>query len=151
MQERPKDYLSVDEVIEIINQDTRTNPTIDIAWMAKRINYIDRGVTFTIPLMTIGELIAPGGRKTGKQGAVRDAVRFTIPQDSLEVEMLKKAIREHYVKASGRAFKEPAATKSITTVVGEDAAGARPRINPNPLTKEGESMGSGAQTIKESK
>lgn len=150
MQEKPKDYLTVDEVIEIINQDTRTNPTIDIAWMAKRISYIESGKTFTIPLMTIGEILLPMGRPSGKQGAVRDAVRWTVPQSNLEVELLKKAIREHFVESSGRAFKEPAATKSYTSVVGEDAAGAKPRPNPKPIAKEGESMGSGAQTIKES-
>lgn len=151
MQEQPKDFLSVSEVIAIIEEDTPTNPKIDIAWMAKRIRRIESGTTFTVPLMTIGEIILPMGRKSGRQGAVRDIVKWTIPQDNLEAEMLKKAIRDHYVKSSGRAFKEPDAVKSVTTVVGEDAAGARPRPNPKPMTKEGDSLGSGAQVINETK
>lgn len=151
MQEQPKDYLSVDDVIEIINEDTPSNPKIDLDWMAKRIERIERGKVFSVPLMTIGEIILPMGRKSGKQGAVRDAVKWTVPQDNLEVEMLKKSIRENWVKSTGRAFKEPSAVKSVTTVVGEDAAGARPRINTKPMTKEGESLGGGIQTINETK
>lgn len=143
---KPKDFLTVDEAIALINTDTRTNPTIDDVKLVKGIEYLRanmRGgeMNYTIHLVKRDETgkIVPNGKK------------WAVVQSSRDANTLEYAIMDHYKALSGHAAPDPdeMGLEAFTTAV-EDSDGKsrpRPRRNTSSTIKKGDEMASGSQTV----
>lgn len=143
---KPKDFLTVQEAIELIETDTRSNPTVDDVQLVKGIEYLRanmRGseMNYTIHLVKRDDngKIVPNGKK------------WAVVQSSRDANTLEYAIMDHYKKLSGHEAPNPEdmGLETFTTTV-EDSDGKsrpRPRHNASSKIKKGDEMASGDRTI----
>lgn len=138
---QPKNFLKIEEAIELINKDTRSNATVDIAFLVKNLPWLRENSNYTIKLLRHEDgKVVPNGTKYVFLASRRDRNR------------LEDAIIEHYREVSRNHITidpEQIGLKSVTTTVdtGTDAnlhnAAGRPKINKQPQIKAGETLGSG--------
>lgn len=139
----PKDFISVDEACELIKSDSRANPVVDVDWMILKTIWIETGRNFRIP--KIRRLKEDEVYKT-RRGKIVDYEEtgsvYVYVATNFEKELLKKTIYDKYRELTGHDYKERG-VRGISTVA-DDAEGrqaVQPRVNRNPIAKEGASIG----------
>ena len=129
----PKDFMSLEEAVALINSDSRSDAKVDTKWMVKHIDWIEEAHNFQIPLMktTSDKRVEPIGKK------------YVQIVTSYDKELLKKTIRDHYRDMVGHEYDAPV-TKAVSTVADEEQSGGavRPRRSKS-IAKEGAVIGSG--------
>ena len=130
----PSGFITIDEAIKLINEDTRTDAKVDIKFMLSGLPYLRVGGTFNIRL-----------KKHVNGKAVYDGEKFVLINSEYERAMLEHAIVEHYKAMSGNTnFKydeENAPTRSLSTAVDdEENPSGRIVRQKKPMTKRGEDI-----------
>lgn len=144
MQEKPSDFITVEEAIALINTDTRDNPTVDDVRLVKALPFLDtnmRGGTmnYTIHLIKRDE--------TGK--IVDNGKKFAQVQSSRDANTLKYAIIDHYKALSGRDIDPDELGVSRQTTTIEEGSGfqSKPRINTESKIKVGDDLKTGTGNV----
>lgn len=142
---KPKDFLSVEEGIALINTDTRTNPVVDDVQLVKNIEYLRmnmRGaeMNYTVHLVKRDETgkIVPNGKKWIVVSSPRDA------------NLLEYAIMDHYKALSGKEAPDPeemGLERTTTTLEESSNYNVRPRRNTSSKTKKGDDLKQGGETV----
>lgn len=141
-----KDFLTVQEAIALIDEDTPTNPVVDNVQLVLGTEYLRtnmRGSTmnYTIHLVKKDE-------KTGK--IVPNGIKYAVVASSRDANLLEYAITDHYKARSGKEAPNPEelGLDRITTAL-EDSSNynSRPRRNPSSKIKKGDDMQSGSSTV----
>lgn len=137
------DFLTVKEAIDLINTDTRTNPTVDDKRLVRGIEFLkanQRGgeMNYTIHLLKKDEngKIVPNGVKYAKVMSPREANE------------LQYAIEDHYKSLSGKVVdsENMGLHKLSTTLDEEHHFQEKPRVNPNSTLKPGDELATGEGT-----
>lgn len=142
----PKDFLTIPEAIDLINQDTPTNPVVDNVKLVLGTEYLRtnmRGSTmnYTIHLVKRDE-------KTGK--IVPNGVKYAVVASSRDANLLEYAITDHYKAKSGKDAPNPEdlGLNSFTTALEEQSHyNPHPRRNAASKIKKGDDMKSGDSTV----
>lgn len=129
----PKDFMSLEEAVALINSDSRSDAKVDTKWMVKHIDWIEEAHNFQIPLM----------KTTSDKRVESIGKKYVQIVTSYDKELLKKTIRDHYRDMVGREYDAPV-TKAVSTVADEEQSGGavRPRRSKS-IAKEGAVIGSG--------
>lgn len=126
----PNGFLSVEEAIALIQADTRTNATVDIAFLVKNIPWLERNHNFTIKLLR---------HEDGK--VIDNGIKYVFIEDDYHKEMMKHAIIQHYKTLSGRDLDpDTIGIRKITTAVEDDNPQGRPTINKQSVTNIGDTI-----------
>ena len=130
----PKGFISVDDAIKLINEDTRADAKVDTRFLLSGLPYLRVGGTYNIRLAK---------HVDGK--ATYNGEKFVMIASEYERAMLEHAIVEHYKAMSGNMdFKydsEHAPTKSLSTAVDdEENPSGRIVKQKKPMTKPGEDL-----------
>lgn len=134
----PNGFITVTDAIALINSDTRSDAKVDIQRMLNNLPYLKVGGNFTIFKLK---------HKDGR--VVDDGVTYVQIVNDFDRVSLAKAIQDHYTQLSGQMI-DPTAIgiRSMTTTVDDDdAQSGRVRKNKAPMTKTGDSLGSGSKTV----
>lgn len=142
---RPKDFLSVDEAIKLIDSDTPTNPVVDNVRLVKGIEYLranQRGgaLNYTIHLVKRDE-------KT-KQ-IIPNGVRYAVIESTRDANTLEYAIVDHYKDRSGREAPDldSMGLNAVTTTLDDESGyNAKPRRNTSSKIKKGDDLRTGSST-----
>lgn len=123
----PKGFISIEEAIELIHSDTRSDAKIDTKYLVSHIDWIEEAHNFRIPLMktTSDKKVVPTGEK------------YVEVRTSYDKEVLRKAIRDHYRDMVGHEYAAPTVRATSTVADEEVAGGVRPRKS-KPIAKEGQ-------------
>lgn len=110
--------ISVDEAIELLKTDTRTNPTVDTSYIAQRTHYLRDSSLFRIPLVTRDQ----NGR------IVHNGNRFARVVTTREANILNYAIHDHYKELAGKELEDTAdpdfvPVKSVDSTIKNDQVG----------------------------
>lgn len=130
----PKGFISIDDAIELINSDTRSNAKVDTKWLVRHIDWIEEAHNFRIPL-------AKSDPKS-KRGITVVGSKFVQIINSYDKEVMKRAIRNHYRDMVGREYQAPTVHAVSSVADDEVASGVRPR-RAKPIAKEGQTIGTG--------
>jgi len=123
-------FISVEEAIALIQKDTRTNATVDVAFLVKNIPWLEKNRNFTIKLLR---------HENGK--VVENGIKYVAIENDYQKEMLKHAIVQHYKDLSGRDIDpETIGVRRITTAVEDDNPKGRPRVNKTSKTNIGDTI-----------
>lgn len=130
----PKGFISVEDAIKLINEDSRTDAKVDIKFLVKGLPYLRVGGTYNIRL-----------KKHDNGKARYDGEKFVLIASEYERAMLEHAIVEHYKVASGnfdfQYDTENAPTRSLSTAVDdEENPSGRIVKQKKPMTKKGEDI-----------
>lgn len=123
-------FITIDEAINLINKDTRDKATVDLAWMANNIDYINEFKNFQIPLMYSDE----------KGYAHRDGESYVYVATAYEKELLKHAIRQAYKTRTGREANVDKVHNRTTVYDPEYNTGSKITTSPNPNTEKGAAL-----------
>lgn len=128
---QPKGFISVEEAIALIQKDTRTNATVDVAFLVKNLPWLERNKNYTIKLLR---------HENGK--VVDNGIRYVFVKSDYEKELLKHAIVQHYTDLSGKMIDpDTIGIRKITTAVDADNnPGGRPMVNKDSTTKIGDNI-----------
>lgn len=108
----PKEFLSFDDAIKLIQSDTRKDPKVDIQFIVRNFTYINPGHTFTLKLLkrdTSGKIVPNG-------------VRYVILANQYEATTFEHTVAEKYKELTKQELKGGPVRK-MSTMVG-DADGA---------------------------
>ena len=112
-------FISVEGAIALIQKDTRTNATVDVAFLVKNIPWLEKNRNFTIKLLR---------HENGK--VVENGIKYVAIENDYQKEMLKHAIIQHYKEQSGREIDpDVIGIRRVTTAVEDDNPQGRPRMN----------------------
>lgn len=126
----PNGFISVDEAIALIQSDSRTNATVNVAFLVKNLPWIEKNHNFTIKLLR-----HEGGK------VVDNGIKYVAIESDYQKEILKHAIVEHYKEMSGREFDpETVGVRKITTAVEDDNPQGRPKVNKTSQTNIGDTI-----------
>lgn len=142
----PKDFLTVQEAIELIDTDTPQNPVVDNVRLVLGTEYLRtnlRGNTlnYTIHLVKRDE-------KTGK--IVPNGVVYAQVASPRDANLLEYAITDHYKARSGKNAPNPEelGLERFTTTLEESSNyNSRPRRNSSSKIKKGDDMDAGTSTV----
>ena len=123
-------FITIDEAINLINKDTRDVATVDLAWMANNIDYINEFKNFQIPLM-----YSDANGYAHKKGET-----YVYVATAYEKESLKHAIREAYKNRTGRDADVNSVHNKTTVYDPEHNTSAKVMESPNPNTQKGEGL-----------
>lgn len=138
-------FVTIDDACALIKSDTRDVPVVDMDYLIAHKVWIEPDHNFRIPKIRMLKEEEIRRTKRGKTiyqeviGEVNVAVRTLY-----DAELLKKTIEDKYYEEMGHEYKKTSVIARST--VADDAQGesaVRPRNNPNPVTKEGETVQSG--------
>lgn len=138
-------FITVDEACKLIKSDTRDDPVVDMDYLIAHILWIEVEHNFRIPKIRM--LKREEIRKTKRGNIIyqENIGEVNVALKTLyEVELLKKTIKDKYRELVGHEYNDKKIVARST--VADDAQGenaVRPRNNPNPVTKEGETVYSG--------
>lgn len=137
-------FSTVDQAVELIKQDTRQNPVVDMDWLVAHIKWIETAHNFRIPKirrLTADEVYR---NKRGRLVEYENTGEVNVYiATAFEKELLRKTILDKFRELVGREYQEKSLRASST--VADDAQGrdaVRPRAN-KPIATEGQSIGSG--------
>ena len=127
----PKGFISVEEAIALIQKDSRTNATVDVAFLVKNLPWLEKNHNFTIKLLR---------HENGK--VVENGVKYVFISTDYQKELLKHAIVQHYTDLSGREIDPDAiGIRKISTAVDSDKnPQGRPMKNTDSTTKIGDTI-----------
>lgn len=130
----PKGFISIDDAIELINSDTRSNAKVDTKWLVRHIDWIEEAHNFNIPL------VKPDPKS--KRGITVVGWKSVQILNSYDKEVMKRAIRNHYRDMVGREYEAPNVRAVSSVADDEVSTGVRPR-RAKPIAKEGQTIGTG--------
>lgn len=130
----PKGFISIDDAIELINSDTRSNAKVDTKWLVRHIDWIEEAHNFNIPL------VKPDPKS--KRGITVVGWKSVQILNSYDKEVMKRAIRNHYRDMVGREYEAPSVRAVSSVADDEVSTGVRPR-RAKPIAKEGQTIGTG--------
>lgn len=143
----PPGFISIDEAVALIKSDTRENPVVDMDYLAAHKVWLDRNGpahNFRIPKI---RMLKPEEVYRTKRGKLIDYEHigdvYVQINTAFENELLKKTIMDKYEELVGHEYRE-LMTRGMSTVA-DDAEGTtavQPRAR-TPMSKEGDSIGSG--------
>ena len=127
----PSGFITIEEAIDLINKDTRSNAKVDTKFLLAGIPYLRVGGTFNIRKMK---------HVDGKP--VYDGEKFVMITSEYEKTMLEHAIVEHYKAMSGDTSYDPEQNvRNLSTAVDdEDNPSGRIVRQKKKITKAGEEM-----------
>lgn len=120
-------FITIDEAINLINKDTRDKATVDLAWMANNIDYINEFKNFRIPLMESDD----NGFAHKKGNA------YVYVATAYDKETLKHAIRVAYKARTGKEANVDAVHDRTTVYDPEHNTTSHIKKSPNPNTQKG--------------
>ena len=128
---QPKGFISIEEAISLIQADSRTDATVDVAFLVKNLPWLEKNKNYTIKLLR---------HENGK--VVENGVKTVFIKDEYQREMLKHAIVSHYTELSGRSIDpDTIGIRKISTAVDSDKnPQGRPMVNTDSTTKIGDSI-----------
>lgn len=132
----PNGFISVEDAVELIKSDSRSDAKVDTAYLISHIKWIEENHNFRIPLMK---------HEDGK--VVKTGSKYVAINRAYEAELLKETIRDHYRDMVGRDYNENQ-LRSISTVADEEKTGMA--VNPRsdkPIAQEGATIGTGETTV----
>lgn len=137
----PKDFITFEETLKLIESDTRTNPVVDTRFLVNNIPYIREKGNYNIKLV-----------KYDDSGKVVDAGhRYVYLKNEYQAVALKQAIVDHYEKVSKKHTKlnyDEIGVGSVTNTIDEDKnPGGKAVVNDEPLTKFGDPTTGGNREI----
>lgn len=136
----PEGFVSVDDAIKLIEKDTRKIPVVDTAFMVRNYNYTRVGGNFTIPLL----------QRDSSGRIIKKGETFVQFPDEESLYRFRGALKRHYKEVSGGMEVNENRVRSFSTAIDpEENPTGRITVNKKPMTKAGESLGSGAKTVKE--
>lgn len=147
----PKGFISIEEAIELINSDSRSEAKVDAKWLVYHSDWIEPAHNFRIPLVRIAtkeEVERFRKMNPGKKfdGLVHLGSKWVQINDSYDKEVLKRAIRSHYRDLSGREFEEQH-VRAVSSVADDKVGGSvRPR-KAKPIAEEGQTIGTGETIV----
>lgn len=143
-QELSPGFSKIEEAVELIKSDTRSNPVVDMDWLVSRVKWVETGHNFRIPKI---KRLAPEDVRRTKRGRVIEydniGDMYVYVATNFDKELLRKTILDKYRELVGHEYQE--LTVKATSTVADDAQGrdaVKPRNN-KPIAKEGQSIGSG--------
>lgn len=128
----PASFITVEEAVDLINQDTRTEATVDTDFMIAGLPYLRVGGNFNVRLM----------KTDGSGRAVYNGEKYVYIESEYQLAMLEHAIVEHYKKATGDFNFDPNnKVRSLSTAVDdEENPQANIVVQKKPMTKAGEDI-----------
>lgn len=137
----PIGFITIQEAIELINSDTRSNPVVDIKRLVQNLPYLKVNNNFNIWLLKRDE--------TGR--IVKNGAKPVQIADDWGYANLKHAITEHYKNASGRADFDPDTVGliSVTTTKEDDVPAGKLRVNKKPMVKKGDTITASDRVVNE--
>ena len=143
----PPGFISIEDAVELIKSDTRDNPVVDMDLLATKKVWLDRNGpahNFRIPLIKALKENEIYKTKRGQYKYFETTGEVYVQINTpFENELLKKTIMDKYKEETGREYQE-LFSRGMSTVA-DDAEGRNavaPRVR-KPMTKEGDSIGSG--------
>lgn len=138
------EIISVDQVVELLNNETRKNPKVDVSKMAASIEWLDcardKHSTFAVPLL----------RKDANGKIVSDGKRFVPINNNRDYTTVRYAIEDNYKRLARKEMPDNSTSvRSIETVVDDEKnMQARPVAMDKGLTKSGDLItGNNSQTV----
>lgn len=128
-------YISVKKAMELIESDTRANPTVDVPWLVRNIKFVETRHNFRIPLVAFKN---PEGKTPEERGGTIHvgSTRVYVETD-LQKESLRQTIRDKYRYYLGKDMpSEEEGVRRLTTVTDESNSG-RPTVNTRSETAAG--------------
>lgn len=130
----PKGFISVEEAIQLINEDTRTNAKVDTGFLVAGLPYLRVGGTYNIRKME---------HRDGKATYIGED--FVLIKSEYERAMLEHAIVEHYKAMSGDTMfeydAEHAPTRSLSTAIDDEENPSGKIVKQKrPMTKQGDDI-----------
>lgn len=112
----PKGIITYEEAVQLIQSDTRDDPKVDVQYLADRSMWIERGYTFTIPLL---KKVSGKIEKNGYVFAKIDSEYQAITLEHIIKEKFRELAKREWTKDGLR---------TVSSTVTEDNAGGRPRL-----------------------
>lgn len=112
-------FISVADAKKLIDADSKENPTVDIAYLVRNINYVEDKLNFRIPLL----------KKASNGKAAPNGSTYTYVVDAYEREILKRAIKDKYKEYLGKELNESAGIRRMTTVAEDHGSSSLPVNN----------------------
>lgn len=123
----PTGFVDFDTVLNLVKNETRKDPKVDISFLMKNINYLDTKHNLTVPLL-----------KRAEDGQiVKDGIIWVEIETEAQKWVLREAIVNKYQELSGKTIKlEEMGLRRVTAAVDEQRnADGRPTINHESKTK----------------
>lgn len=142
---KPKDFLTIEEAIKLIDTDTPTNPTVDNVELVKGIEYLRmnmRGGALNYSIHLV---------KKNEQGRiVPNGVKWAVVESARDANTLEYAIMDHYKSRSGKEAPDPESLglETFETTMDEKHKNSvKPRHNTESATKKGSDLKQGTDTV----
>lgn len=142
-------FISVEEAVELIKSNTFNEPTVDIKYLVRHLDWVEVAHNFRIPRVRLRDkdeymelMKRYPGRRPSDLTKVKDE-NITL-RTAYEVELIKKTIRDNYKEVSGHMYDQKN-TRGISTVIDEETGlGEAPRATKHTIAKEGAVIGTGS-------
>lgn len=131
----PTGFVSIEECLELLNGHTLEEPTVDIKFLIRNVDYLRPKGNLTMKLV----------KRNAQGGLVEAGVTYIQPASSYEVTIVRHAIEEAASRVMGRQIKLDQARiyKKTTTVDTEKNIKGRVMTNPDSDTQVGTEMSAG--------
>lgn len=134
----PNGFISIDDAIKLIESDTRDDAKVDVQYMVKHIDWVERAHNFRIPLLK---------HSADKRTIEKVGEKYVYVSSVFEQELLKKTIQDHYKLLAGKEYVKEL-TRAISTVSDEETAGGVKPRRTKSIAKEGEVIGTSNSAVK---
>lgn len=109
----PKDFLSFDDTIKLIQSDTREEPKVDIGFIADNLNYILPRHTFTLRLL----------KRNGQGKIIKTGIRFVYLANEYEASTFEHEVVKKYEELTRQSLNLNPVKKVSTTVSDSENGG----------------------------
>lgn len=145
----PNGFISIEDAVKLIENNTFDEPTVDIKYLAKSLDWVEVAHNFRIPkvrLITKEEYMEALKKRPGKRPneLIKRGSETVTVRTAYEAELLKKTIKDNYRKTAGKEY-QPQITRGISTVADQDmGSDVTPRATKKTIAKEGSIIGTGS-------
>lgn len=109
----PKDFLTFDETIKLIQSDTREAPKVDIDFIVSNFEYISPAHNFTIKLL----------KRDSSGRIVPNGVRYVQLANEYEAATFEHVVKQKYQELVGHQFDDSPVQRLTTMVTDADNGG----------------------------
>lgn len=107
----PKDVMTTEEAIKLIEQETREKPKLDIQFMAANLPYLREGYPYNMRMLTRDAF--------GK--IVQNGTKYAYVKDHKDAVLLESAIREKFRELAHKEFELP--LRKVTNEITDAESG----------------------------
>lgn len=143
----PKDFLTIEDAVALINSGTRSDPKVDTKKLVESLDWIEPNHNFRIPLVRMAtkeeylELINTT-RNPHPRELISLGSKYVEIRDGYDMERMKRVIRDHFRDMAGHEY-EAQEVRAVSSVADDEVAGGvRPR-KAKPIAKKGQTIGTG--------